>query len=36
VPQYRTLAGNTPSMVIARALGFVPYAYTMAVRFRRS
>ena len=34
VPQYRTLASNTPSLGIAGRLGFVPYATSLAVRFR--
>jgi GNAT superfamily N-acetyltransferase len=34
VPQYRTLEANTPSMALARALGFERYATTVAVRFR--
>lgn len=33
IPQYRTLSTNTPSMAIARSIGFLPYAYSMAVRF---
>jgi GNAT superfamily N-acetyltransferase len=35
VPQYRTLGSNTPAMAIAQALGFVPYAHSMAVRLKR-
>jgi GNAT superfamily N-acetyltransferase len=34
IPQYRTLRSNTPSMSIARRLGFVPYATSLAVRLR--
>lgn len=34
VPQYRTLEANQPSMAIARRLGFVQYATSMAIRFR--
>jgi GNAT superfamily N-acetyltransferase len=34
VPQYRTLASNTPSLRIAERLGFVPYAQSLAVRLR--
>lgn len=30
--QYRTLASNTPSLRIARRLGFLPYATSLAVR----
>jgi RimJ/RimL family protein N-acetyltransferase len=33
VPQYRTLEGNAASMAIARRLGFVHYATSLAVRF---
>ena len=33
VPQYRTLEENRPSMAIARRLGFVQYATSMAIRF---
>jgi GNAT superfamily N-acetyltransferase len=33
VPQYRTLEANAPSMVLARRLGFVEYATSLAVRF---
>ena len=33
VPQYRTLEGNAPSMAVARRLGFVHYATTLAIRF---
>jgi ribosomal protein S18 acetylase RimI-like enzyme len=36
VPQYRTLEANQPSMAIARRLGFVQYATSMAIRFRPS
>jgi GNAT superfamily N-acetyltransferase len=32
VPQYRTLASNAPSLGIARRLGFVGYATSLAVR----
>ena len=32
VPQYRTLASNTPSLAIAQRLGFVPFATSLAVR----
>ncbi len=32
VPQYRTLTSNTPSMNIARALGYQEYARTLAAR----
>lgn len=32
LPQYRTLESNLPSMHIARALGFSPYASSVAVR----
>ncbi|HEX6036657.1 GNAT family N-acetyltransferase [Longimicrobium sp.] len=34
VAQYRTLASNTSSMAIARRLGFVGYAASLAVRLR--
>jgi GNAT superfamily N-acetyltransferase len=34
IPQYRTLASNTPSLGVAGRLGFVPYATSLAVRFR--
>jgi len=34
VPQYRTLETNVPAMAIARALGFVHYATTVAVRLK--
>jgi GNAT superfamily N-acetyltransferase len=34
VPQYRTLEANTPSMALARVLGFERYATTVAVRLR--
>lgn len=30
--QYRTLAGNGPSLAIARKLGYAPYARTLSVR----
>jgi RimJ/RimL family protein N-acetyltransferase len=33
VPQYRTLDANTPSLAVARRLGFVRYATSLAVRF---
>jgi GNAT superfamily N-acetyltransferase len=32
VPQYRTLESNAPSMAVARRLGFVRYATSLAVR----
>jgi ribosomal protein S18 acetylase RimI-like enzyme len=32
VAQYRTLCANTPSMAIARALGFQRYATTLSIR----
>ena len=32
VAQYRTLCANTPSMAIARALGFQRFATTLAIR----
>lgn len=32
VPQYRTLAANEPSLAVARALGFQPYATSLALR----
>ena len=32
VAQYRTLCANTPSMGIARALGFQRYATTLSIR----
>lgn len=32
VPRYQALAANTPSVAIARALGFTHYATTLAVR----
>lgn len=32
IPQYRTLMSNTPSIKIGAALGFLPYAETLAVR----
>ncbi|HEX5548013.1 MAG TPA: GNAT family protein [Ktedonobacterales bacterium] len=35
VPRYQTLAANTPSVAIARALGFTHYATTFAVRLSR-
>lgn len=34
VPQYRTLASNLPSMRIARRMGFIDYAASVAVRLR--
>lgn len=34
LPQYRTLRQNTPSMNIARRLGFVEYGFSVYVRFR--
>jgi ribosomal protein S18 acetylase RimI-like enzyme len=34
VPQYRTLEANQPSMAIARRLGFVQYATSLAIGFR--
>jgi hypothetical protein len=33
VPQYRTLEGNAPSMAVAKRLGFVHYATSLALRF---
>jgi RimJ/RimL family protein N-acetyltransferase len=33
VPQYRTLEANNPSLAVARRLGFVQYATSLAVRF---
>jgi GNAT superfamily N-acetyltransferase len=33
VPQYRTLEGNAPSIAVARRLGFVHYATSLAIRF---
>lgn len=36
IPQYRTLMSNTPSMNIGAALGFVPYAETLALRLVQS
>jgi GNAT superfamily N-acetyltransferase len=33
VPQYRTLEANAPSMAVARRLGFVHYATSLAIRF---
>jgi GNAT superfamily N-acetyltransferase len=36
VPQYHTLESNTPSMQVARKLGFVRYGVSMAVRLRQS
>jgi len=33
VPQYRTLEANIPSLAVARRLGFVQYATSLAVRF---
>jgi RimJ/RimL family protein N-acetyltransferase len=35
VPQYRTLDANAPSLAVARRLGFVRYATSLAVRFAR-
>jgi GNAT superfamily N-acetyltransferase len=35
VPRYQALAANTPSVAIARALGFTHYATTLAVRLSR-
>jgi GNAT superfamily N-acetyltransferase len=35
VPRYQALAANTPSVAIARALGFTHYATTLAVRLTR-
>lgn len=32
IPQYRTLLSNTPSIGIGAALGFVPYAESLALR----
>lgn len=32
VPQYRTLAANGPSLAVARALGFQPYATSLSLR----
>ncbi|HEY0734826.1 MAG TPA: GNAT family N-acetyltransferase [Herpetosiphonaceae bacterium] len=32
IPQYRTLMSNTPSIKIGAALGFVPYAESLALR----
>jgi GNAT superfamily N-acetyltransferase len=32
IPQYRTLCSNTPALQLARALGFVGYAESLAVR----
>lgn len=34
IPQYRALESNTQSIRIARRLGFVPYATSLAVRLR--
>jgi RimJ/RimL family protein N-acetyltransferase len=34
VPQYRTLEANQPSMAVARRLGFVQYATSLAIRLR--
>lgn len=34
IPQWRALADNTGSVALARALGFVPYAASLAVRLR--
>jgi RimJ/RimL family protein N-acetyltransferase len=36
VPQYRTLEANTSSLAVARRLGFVQYAASLAVRFASS
>jgi GNAT superfamily N-acetyltransferase len=36
VPQYRTLESNVASIRIAKAIGFVPYAASMAVRMLAS
>jgi GNAT superfamily N-acetyltransferase len=36
VPQYRTLEANAPSMALARRLGFVEYARSLAIRFASS
>jgi hypothetical protein len=33
VPQFRTLESNIPSMAVARQLGFIQYATSLAVRF---
>jgi predicted GNAT family acetyltransferase len=33
IPQYRTLEGNAPSLAVARRLGFVQYATSLAFRF---
>jgi GNAT superfamily N-acetyltransferase len=33
IPQYRTLEENAPSLAVARRLGFVQYAVSLAVRF---
>jgi hypothetical protein len=35
VPWYQTLVANTPSVAIARALGFTQYAETLAVRLKQ-
>jgi uncharacterized membrane protein YagU involved in acid resistance len=35
VPRYQTLAANTPSVTIARTLGFTQYAETLAVSLLR-
>lgn len=35
VPRYQALAANTPSVAIARALGFSHYATTLAIRLSR-
>ena len=32
VPQYRTLEANTPSIALARRIGFFPYATSLAIR----
>ena len=34
LPQYRTLAANHAALGLAAALGFQPYAETVAVRFQ--
>ena len=33
LPQYRTLEANTPSITLARRLGFAEYATSLAIRF---
>jgi GNAT superfamily N-acetyltransferase len=35
IPQYRTLMSNTPSIRIGAALGFVPYAESLALRLSK-